>query len=533
MERNILYHQHGTGYIPWKFKKDHEITPPQVILTPPVLNNGIDDLQMFVDRIFPKASTEFREHDHYLFEYHGLLDKTGLSLALSLPVFKKYDRLTSNLRTPIQYPLHTSQNMSIKAFNERNGNVPNLSGLSNAYEDAVKLIAAYRKLKVRRPDFSDKYIEPNADSLEEWLNGQPPAVKKIVSEDPDVYGKRFNLYEFIIKTSPKIDLEVGAQFRYKAPQTIAFQSKTVNALFCPLLKDFMDRVEYQLHPNILLYNSMSPQGFANCMTRYFPPRKYKSFPIFLEIDFNKYDKSMKLPLLISECLLMIEEGVPPRFVRIWYIAHLITYLVDLYNKMFAIVECQRKSGDAGTWRLNTMILLLLLNFVFRLWYLLAVDSCFIVLSGDDSVVFLKEPIRNLQERLRLLQTKYNMEAKLFNFSIPYFCSKFLLIVDDHWIFVPDTVKMVVKLGRNDLTDFDHVECYRISFDDNLYYYKRKAYWSYISLAINNRYKICGDHDNVYQALLWLASSSSRFATLYSEPRDYVRGHINVKPNLEI
>lgn len=62
--------------------------------------------------------------------------------------------------------------------------------------------------------------------------------------------------------------------------------------------------------------------------------------------------------------------------------------------------------------------------------------------------------------------KCNLEVKMFKFGVPYFCSKYLVPVEIYdFKFVPCPLKLLIKLGRNDLKNFDHVEKFRISLID--------------------------------------------------------------------
>ncbi|ASA47360.1 RdRp [Aedes camptorhynchus negev-like virus] len=487
-------------------------------------------LQFFFDTVLPGSSLEFREHDHLRFEYETPMKAEGIMFELSVPTFKKYDRYSSNIRTSIQYPLHNSQKLNAKAFLERNGLVPQCQGEIDNISEANKLLLSFKKL-CSHNDFSSKPILPNYSNLEQWISGQPPSVLKILESEEGIYDQRFDVYDFIVKTIPKIDLEIGAEFRYKAPQTIAYQRKIFNSVFCPLLKEFMDRVEIVMDKNILLYNNMSPVEFAQYFTNIFPVCRYRSLSNFFEIDFSKYDKSQGLVILLFEVLVMQEFGVPTIYLKMWVLMHRFTQIIDRSNRFSAYVQYQRKSGDAGTWRLNTVVQIAILNHVFRLYEMVKNDSCLACFSGDDSLIFCKE-IVNIDQKLLFLQTRYNLEAKLMNFSVPYFCSKFLILVDNKWIFVPDTVKLIAKLGRNDLVDDEHVECYRISFEDNLYYYKNCNNWTVISYAINDRYKTIGEHDIVYRALLSSVYTKSSFRRLYDKGVGFVKGKVSSKPKLD-
>lgn len=369
----------------------------------------------------------------------------------------------------------------------------------------------------------------NYSNLSEWLERQPPAVSQMLASEEGIFDQQLTVYDFLIKTISKIDLEMGAEWRYKSPQTIAHQKKTMNSVFCPILKDMMDRIEHALDHRFVLYNNMSPQEFAGYLTKVFPRRAYANNNHFYEIDFSKYDKSQGLVILYFEVMLMEEFGVPADYLKMWIVMHKYTLIIDRFNRFHGIVEYQRKSGDAGTWRLNTLVQIAILNTTFRLFELEKFIGCF---SGDDSLLFM-DPVSHIELKLSKLQNIYNLEAKLMNFKIPYFCSKFLIMTEEKWIFVPDLVKLIIKLGRNDLVDFEHVECYRISFNDNLYFYKDKLNWPFISAAVNDRYKISGEHDYIYSTILALSQKPERFRSLYYERKGHVKGIISSKPKLEL
>ncbi|UPT53734.1 MAG: hypothetical protein 1 [Bactrocera oleae negev-like virus] len=531
--REILSRNGQTGYIPTYFYVKHEFDE---------INKDFDDfstggdynaVQTFIDHLLPGSSTEFNEHDHNHFEYTKQILEGEVSIRLTMPTFKKYDYLVPKIRSAIQPPLHLSQKLSLKAFLERNGNVPQLQGLVDDFSVAKELMNDFVKLLDRKPKYNEHLIIPNIKSMENWMRTQPQSiVNQIISEDhfQDI---EMNLYDFIIKSLPKIDLEYNSQLRYKAPQTIAFQKKTVNSIFCPLLKDFMDRVIYSLNDNIVLYNSMSPEEFAQLLDIRFPLSKYKKCNKFLEIDFSKYDKSQGLTLLIFEAILLEYFGLPLYYIKIWIIMHRYTTLIDHKNGLSANIQYQRKSGDAGTWRLNTLVQVALLNNVYKLYDHISLDSCVCLFSGDDSLIFHERTIDMIEERTYSLQTKFNMEAKIVNYKVPYFCSKFLIHDGNKWLFVPDFLKLCVKLGRKDMVDEEHVEMYRISFLDNLYYFRFRRNWIFINEAINDRYKVKGEHDYAFDNLVKIALSRERFKNLYYCGIGFVKGNITTKPNLEI
>nr|WQM60665.1 MAG: ORF1 protein [Riboviria sp.] len=530
----ILLSNGECGYISWDYgvNRDFDETAEPDKFEYCGLDYTI--LQEFQDRILPQSSVIFNDHDHQNFEYYAkTYENPGVTTHSTMPCFKKYDYLCPRIRSAIQHPTHDSMKSHLKAFNERNGQVPQLQGIIDAGKEAKILLDKFKLLFSKKCDFKDKPVVPDIRKLESWLDKQPPKVRAMILAEDDFHDQNFSAHDFILKNLAKIDLEIGCQNRYKSPQTIIYQPKTINSVFCPIMRQLLQRVEYCLNPDIIMYNNMSPEEFCQHLKKVFPPTRYRKLNKFLEIDFSKYDKSQGLVLLIFEALLMEYFGVPPVYIKIWIIMHRLSVVHSRLGGFSAFVEYQRKSGDAATWTLNTIIQIAVLNRVFKLYIYVRGGKVVCMFSGDDSLIFYYEEIKDLYTKLCMLQYLYNLEAKLMDYNIPYFCSKFLLIVDEEWIFVPDTLKLIVKLGRKDLVDFEHALCYRISFDDNLYYYKRLANWPYISMAINDRYKINGEHDIVFQALLDISSTDENFCSLYFEPSDYVSRKFVIRPNLEI
>lgn len=81
--------------------------------------------------------------------------------------------------------------------------------------------------------------------------------------------------------------------------------------------------------------------------------------------------------------------------------------------------------------------------------------------------------------------------------------------------VPDPLKLVSKLGRKDLVNFDHVEEYRVSLLDLLKPYSDAKLNHLISEAVYERYKGAPqDLSAVCTAINKLVSDKELFASLY-------------------
>lgn len=492
-------------------------------------------LQAWLDGVLPGVSCQDRQFDHQLFEMSEIVaDLDQVVLNRSYALVKEREYITPMLRTSILPKVPTTQKQVVKAFIERNGNVPRLQGEVDDGELADILLRDLLRT-CSRHSFSEQLIMTDFSNLDDWLRSQPPATRKALKTQMctiHLCDRRFDAYDFMLKNVPKPELEIGGERRYKSPQTIAYQSKDINSLFSPVMKELMNRIISVIHPDFLFYNGVTPECFAAMVTDRMPHRRARTLHKFTEIDFSKYDKSQGLVVLLFEINVMREFGVPQWLIAVWVKMHKVTWLFDHGSGFKAKVEYQRKSGDAGTWRFNTLVLVAVLNSELRLYDKLREGKCVALFSGDDSVIFSDEDLIASVEAADRFPFKYNLETKLMKYRLPYFCSKFLVNTIDGWVFVPDTVKMLIKLGRLDLVDMQHVEEYRVSFKDGLIQYRNPINWMAISAAINDRYKVAGEHDIVFMTLLGVCESKESFATLYRDERVEKLEYVT-RPKLEL
>nr|QVG74708.1 RNA-dependent RNA polymerase [ssRNA positive-strand virus sp.] len=517
--RDIVMNHCYTGYIPYNFTceytYDNNEFEAEFLISNSV--NSVNILQDFIDRVQPQSSVSYNKYDHQQLHENDVLVLAENFYFCELHPYKfnSRDYLTSHLRTPIQRAVVPSIRQIIKAFAERNGSVPNLQGTINEFEQAKTLIEDFKKTYIRYGSVEMKQfpLTINTNSIKEWLTTQPVSIKNLLlGYDSDfLLGNNLQRYNYILKRVAKIDTDIDAHMRYKSPQTIAYLDKLVNTIFCPLWRDIKKRLLFILKDNSFIYVDESPLGFVKKLNHRFPVSYFKNnFNKFLEIDFSKYDKSQKLIALLFETMIMDYFGVDKELIDIWIFLHIYTELYNPKLKFNAFVNYQRKSGDAATFIGNTLFLMAVIASVFDLNSI----KFYAMFSGDDSLLFVNKLPISLQEKVDKLAYLYNLEAKLLSFATPYFCSKFLIPNEDNWIFVPDVVKLINKLGRNDLVDYQHVEEYRISFLDNLHYYKNALNYEIINIAVNDRYKIEGDHTIVYLALLNISKDTKNFKKLY-------------------
>lgn len=265
-------------------------------------------------------------------------------------------------------------------------------------------------------------ILPNATSLTEWVRRQKTEVLSHIDVDVPLHERQLNYYNFMIKSTVKPQLDTNAPNVYSSLQTIAYHDKDINAYFCPIFNEIKHRLTKIIDPRFMLFCDLSPEQFADQLSARFDANVTQHLDK-LEIDISKYEKSQGTIALKLECMLMRAFGVPDELISLWYDAHCRCLLVDRNNGVRFTVMNQRKSGDASTYMGITMFLMGVIATLFD------ISQCqFALSSGDDSLIVGGDIDHDRNESCGLL---FNLESKFFrNYSYMYFCSKFLLIIEN-------------------------------------------------------------------------------------------------------
>nr|QKW94174.1 polyprotein [Varroa jacobsoni virus 4] len=495
--RNFVQRHAEYGVVPATYiKTDIDI---------PIVDRTVYDYGVGIDTVVPRAHVLQHFHDELIegmsvipTSYDGKIFETD---ELHLPsadnirfstVFHtrmgKFDTLTPVVRTSCPEPVVSTFRQTVKGFFDRNGAVPELQGLVDDYRVAEDTLGSFINTYVGNFDVFRTYEENpvfiNVPQLEMWLKGQPNTVYGVLQDDTywSILDRKVSTYDFILKRVPKPKLDSTAVAKYPSPQTIAHLSKDFNAVFCPMLKELRRRLLMVMSDRFIMYSDVSPEEFEDLLTVRFPVGKVASYSHVVEIDMSKYDKSQNRTALIFEMLLYRRLGMPEFWLHVWMRLHVYTTLVDHQNQFAADVVFQRKSGDAATFFGNTVYLMAMMSKVVDL-----TDS-YGLFSGDDSLLFNRsvDLCRGVPEKLAC---NYNMEAKVLTYKSLYFCSKFLIPgVNGRWYFVPDPVKLLVKLGRKDLKNFSHVEQYRISYVDLVNLYTDPFVYPALNQSVCDRYR---------------------------------------------
>lgn len=482
-------------------------------------------LQDIHDRIFPGAGLVDTRYDAMLFEMDALhVCVDGLTLSTNTSVKKPaYDTLTSSLRTACPRNVLNTQKRMLQSFIDRNGCVPDFVDTVNEPATVDLMVEKYIDTYIGDKDlfsrFASNPVSINVDCIEDWLTTQPPGILDAIDRDEvrTIFELELRRYRMNMKRIPKIKLEIGAENKFVSPQTIAYQEKKVNAAFCPIVKKLKSRLISVLKYDKVLFMDVSPERFEEILTFRFPPEVIRQYKFRAEVDIGKYDKSQgRVPFLFKLRLLTL-LGFPIELISTWSTSQIYTVVRCVFAQLTAGILFQQKSGNAATIHDNTHNLLACLAVVFDL------RDAIVFAVGDDSYIYSKKPLAMLDASDKLARV-FNFESKLLKFDTPYFCSKFVFMTPEgRWVVAPDFAKLLVKLGRNDLVNHEHAECYRRSLVDLCYHYGNEYLYGYLSLALADRYDLPKtDYSVFFRAFYTLINSPEQFSRLYYQrPGDVI------------
>ncbi|APG77660.1 RdRp [Hubei virga-like virus 17] len=488
-------------------------------------------LQDFYDYVMPGNSIENTYHDQYMSEIsdmHYPEDNIRVDVC-TFQRFQPRDYLTPVLRTSVPRPLIPSQQQVMRAYFDRNGNVPDLTALCDDISVAEVAVNMFFKTYTERDYllrmYSENQVTPNTVLLNEWLRNQPGVVKDLINKDEPIYWKEnLRLYNFSLKRLAKPVLEINAINKIASPQTIAAHPKFLNAIFCPMFKEIKKRLLHLLKSRFLIFTDMSIDDFEKHLNKNFNYSVLKNLKM-TECDMSKYDKSQGKIHWEIEKGIYKKLGFDEDLLELWEFVHGETFLKNFPQRFTARVEYQRKSGDAATFFGNTIVLMAILATVYDL------TDAYGMFAGDDSLLFSDVKFNYGYKELAEM---FNLESKLLVFNWPYFCSKFLLNVGGKWKVVPDPLKLVTKLGRFDLVDFEHRKEYKISYGDLSKIFGDASFYEQLSCAVCDRYKVrYRDFSHVFYTLFRLGEDDELFNSLYYLKSGDVLNIQPCRPNLDI
>ncbi|UHK03186.1 MAG: polyprotein [Hangzhou Virga-like virus 1] len=475
------------------------------------IDNPVDILQSFFDCAKPGASIHDLRHDPEIVsmsELHLNGDRLHVNPVKWEIRTKSYDTLTPVLRTDCPITRPDSFIELLLALFKRNLNSPSIAQpvdeVAIARFLAESFVASYiaddKKAELR--EYYESKLKPCMSLYSEWSLTQPSHIDKCIDPEFEYETAKLNVHEVMIKNRPKPDLTHGANTRYSSLQTIATQSKTLIALMCSTFREATNRLCSVLNDKTVFFNGMSPQeleerfnqdGFADLMKKYH----------LVEVDFGKYDKSQKKTAFFVCREIWRILGVDDDFIDLWWSTNEYSKLIDYKFGTSVDVNLQRKSGAGDTLSGNTIFNAAVIS-------VMGASDIYVALVGDDSIFFKENKI----DMADFCCDTANLESKFYSYKHPMFCSKFILDMGDYVRVVPDPLKIIVKLGRSDLINYEHVECYRRSLKDLIDPLNDQHIDLVLNEALRERYGIEMDVSTALDALVTVVNSPERFAKMY-------------------
>nr|WKR38959.1 replicase [Hibiscus green spot virus 2] len=398
---------------------------------------------------------------------------------------------------------------SLIAVGKRNRNVPKLDAECSPYIMADMLFDRFIDVYYRAEGFVPVHRGPK--DVAEWCDDQENLVPDRVVGECSLYLQDLSVYNFITKGNPKVNLTDRSCEEFTAPQTVLFQGKDVNSMYCVIFRRIKKSLLKMLgiSGKYFIYTDMDAIDFAAMLTKKVPPHMVK-YSRALEIDISKYDKSQGLIALLFECKIMRWFGVEEHLVQLWFDMHMCSRVDDRHTSLKFEVRLQRRSGDAATLLGNTMFLMAVIAYHYKVEEM---DLC--AFAGDDSLLIGANHL--LDTDATEFTDLFNLEVKFFRYEYYHFCSKFLIPVGDRWYFVPDPVKLLVKLARCDLRNRVHIEQYRVSYMDSVQFFCNDEVLLVLEKAVHERYvpsMCCRDW---IKLLYYVAADPEMFDSLFEDP----------------
>nr|WHW95142.1 RNA-dependent RNA polymerase [Vinca ringspot virus] len=472
-------------------------------------------LQFVLSTMFPNSVYSLNYMDSWItynMDMDLVIDDVSFSTIRFVTKDKRYDCMSPVLSFASPTVRQACLMESLIAVHKRNRNVPQLSSEVSDYKLADDMFEKFVDTYLDESFYEEIHYGPA--EMADWLSGQKTQVMDQVIGEFNIYDVDIKSYNLITKSNPKPNLSDEASSEYAAPQVVIFQEKDRNAIFCPIFRS-MKKILMKMIKNkkFLLFSDMDPDDVGEFMTQHhstFMNSMYES----LEIDMKKFDKSQDLKVLLLECKFLRYFKVPEEFVTLWYESHIESNVKDRLSSLKFKLQVQRRSGDGGTFIGNTIFLMSVLAYSFDM------DKMeFAAFSGDDSLLVGEK--KYLHCNSSIFSDLFNLDVKFFDkFEYYHFCSKFLIPVDDRWFFVPDPMKLLIRLSRCDLINWAHIEEYRISLTDSTKFYGDEQVVDILKLAVEERYggTAYAFSEFIY-AIRAIVMDKELFKTLYEEPVD--------------
>lgn len=412
------------------------------------------------------------------------------------------------LRTANEKPRTPGLLENLIAMIKRNMNTPDLAGTIDINATSKSVVENFFTTFLREERLEDHLQAVrslSAESFNEWYNGQTQISLGQLANYDFIDLPPVDTYMHMIKRQPKAKLDKSIQTEYPALQTIVYHPKVVNAIFGPVFKylteSFLNSVD---NSKFFFYTRKTPEE----LELFFSDLSANNDMDVVELDVSKYDKSQNDFHFAIEMAIWERLGLDHFLARIWEKGHQRTMLKDFQAGIKTVIYYQRKSGDVTTFIGNTFIIAACVSSMLPLDRCIKASFC-----GDDSLIYLPKgiPTDNIQQTANLM---WNFEAKLFLKKYGYFCGKYVIVHSNGCIVYPDPLKIIGKLGAKNITDWNHLEEFRVSLCDVSRPLFNGAYFHLLDDAIHEVFPHAGGSSFAINALCKYLGDKFLFRSLF-------------------
>ncbi|AVH76845.1 ORF1 [Andrena haemorrhoa nege-like virus] len=442
---------------------------------------SIEMLQTFLSHLFPQCcfvNTSLDSTFVHSSDVEYTLSNMSICTLKDIPKMQRYDKLRPVLSTPCPNIRDCTQREIILGVQKRNLNPPELILNSSPDHSSDHLLQNFcGKLCIKNFELVINEMEPlrvTSESVISWLEKQDRVVLKMIQNEIPFFLSSLSDCALSLKRSPKIRITQDAVDVYDSVQTITYHPKFINAYFCSLIDQLQDRILNCLLPYIVFNTKLNLEELDRICTRKY--QQYNKIYMFAgddsllvnnfnfkEMDMSKFDKSQLLFALEFLCKLFVRFGMTTADSQLYFEMMYFRICRDPSNKVTMYLTPQMESGCAATFLGNT---------------------CFCAAVIASCIEF---DTFNYLPQMSKFSLMFNLETKEFDFKYPYFCSKFLVISETEFKFIPDPLKIAIKLGRRDLVNYVHMQEFHTSLLDLIAAYNNSVDLEVLAAAISERY----------------------------------------------
>lgn len=324
--------------------------------------------------------------------------------------------------------------------------------VATAQDDAVLIpkiwenfldMAAVPDARVKLAEYQRDVVGLEKELLAEWTKkARPESLKKmlgsLVKDAKSLEEMKVSDYLVMLKSDAKPPMSSKPMREQVAPQVIVYHEKALSALYSSIFRVLVRRFLSLLKPEWMVNLLKDSEGVRDHIAANHPWGKEGLK--FLENDFSKYDKSQHEFAFKLEHFVFQQLGMNQELLDNWTKGHESCSLRAVSLGISLHVTWQRKSGDATTAFGNAIINILSTCFAYK-----GTVVEWAVYMGDDSIIC-ASVVAATPRSLEILSQVFNLLAKFYISSFPYFASNFILLngEDKQVVLVPDPIKRIQK-----------------------------------------------------------------------------------------